>query len=241
MAEVLTYEGGELTLFHDARCWKQYLRNILAPYICGRVLEVGAGLGGTTAYLMDLGEVWICLEPDAALAAQIPKTLSGHAAAERVSIHVGTLCDLKEHNCFDTILYIDVLEHIKADREEVALAVTRLTDGGRLIVLAPAHKFFFTPFDTQIGHYRRYDKKSLQSIMALTLQCETLHYLDSVGMLASLGNRLFLKRSMPTVMQISVWDRYMVPLSAYLDPLFGYHLGKSILGVWKYGQGKTIP
>jgi SAM-dependent methyltransferase len=233
MPEAFTYEGGELALFRNAYHWKSYLRTILSPYIRGRVLEVGAGIGSTTLTLAELGEAWLCLEPDASLAAQIPETLSQRPARNGVRVRVGTLESLCDNEGFDTILYIDVLEHIKDDKEEVASAANHLASGGRLIVLSPAHPFLFTPFDSHIGHYRRYNKRSIRALTPPTLQNETVQYLDSVGMLASLGNRWVLKSSMPTVTQIAVWDRYMVPVSVYLDRLLGYHLGKSILGVWK--------
>ena len=60
-----------------------------------------------------------------------------------------------------------------------------------------------------------------------------LLYLDSVGMLASGANRLLLSQAMPTERQILTWDRLMIPVSRVLDPLLGYTVGKSILGVWK--------
>ena len=60
----------------------------------------------------------------------------------------------------------------------------------------------------------------------------TLRYLDSVGMMASLGNRLLLRAGMPTLRQILAWDRLMVPLSRRLDPWVGYRFGRSILAVW---------
>jgi predicted O-methyltransferase YrrM len=236
MTEAFSYVGGELSLFQNAPHWKRYLRSILSPYIRGRVLEVGAGIGSTTLYLAELGEDWLCLEPDRALAQQIPATLSQHSARDRIVIRVGTLDALAENEEFDTVLYIDVLEHIKDDKEEIIRAANHLTDGGRLIVLSPAHPFLFSPFDAHIGHCRRYDKASVQALTIPTLQSETVRYLDSVGLLASLGNRLFLRSSMPTISQIAVWDRYMIPVSAYLDPMFGYRLGKSILGVWKLGS-----
>ena len=60
-----------------------------------------------------------------------------------------------------------------------------------------------------------------------------LDYLDSVGMLASLGNRLVLKSAMPSPGQVAVWDRLMVPVSRLVDPLLGHRLGKSVLAVWR--------
>jgi hypothetical protein len=62
-----------------------------------------------------------------------------------------------------------------------------------------------------------------------------LNYLDCVGLLASLGNRLVLKSKMPSKRQIALWDRGMVPLSTVLDPLLRYSVGKSVFGVWRKG------
>ncbi len=60
-----------------------------------------------------------------------------------------------------------------------------------------------------------------------------LRYLDSIGILASLGNQLFLRRSIPTPGQISLWDGVMVRLSRLVDPLLLYSVGKSVLAVWQ--------
>ena len=61
---------------------------------------------------------------------------------------------------FDTIIYIDVLEHIKESQKEIALAKQCLKPNGHLIILVPAYNFLFNTFDKKIGHYRRYDKKN---------------------------------------------------------------------------------
>ena len=61
---------------------------------------------------------------------------------------------------FDTILYVDVLEHIADDAAELARARRLLTPEGNLVVLAPAHQSLFSPFDAAVGHYRRYDERT---------------------------------------------------------------------------------
>ena len=82
-----------------------------------------------------------------------------------------------------------------------------------------------------IGHVRRYDRRSLRRAVPSTLAVERIVYLDSVGMLASLGNRLLLRAALPTRGQIAFWDRWMVPLSRRLDPLLGRRFGKTIVAV----------
>jgi SAM-dependent methyltransferase len=220
------YAGSELALFEKAVHWKGYWRARIAPLVQGDVLEAGAGIGANTRLLADLPyRSWTCLEPDAALAAQIELPSGLHRKI------TGTIADLADS--FDTILYIDVLEHIEDDAAEMARAAARLNRGGHVIVLAPAHAFLYTPFDAAIGHFRRYSRASLRSAAPAGLRESKIIYLDAAGLLASAANRLLLRQAMPTERQILAWDRLMIPISRAIDPLFGHRLGKSVLGVWQ--------
>jgi hypothetical protein len=58
-------------------------------------------------------------------------------------------------------------------------------------------------------------------------------YLDSAGLLATLGNKLFLRSPIPSESQIRFWDRFMVPISRFTDCVLGYAIGRSILMVWR--------
>jgi SAM-dependent methyltransferase len=222
------YAGHELVLFAKARNWKNYWRDQIAPYVSGDVLEVGAGIGANTRLLASLPHKgWTSLEPDATLARQIEKLSPRHRTLS------ATLEGLPAGNRFDTILYIDVLEHIQWDRDELKAAAARLRPGGHLIVLAPAHPFLYTPFDAAIGHYRRYTRGSLRAIGPRILTRVRIDYLDCAGMLASAANRFLLKSAMPTQRQILIWDGCLVPASRLLDQVFKWRLGKSVIGVWR--------
>lgn len=231
------YVGGELELFAAARNWKRRLARELAPHLGGNVLEVGAGLGGTTESLLQDADVgrWLALEPDPELFAELERkaeSLDRRFAAE-VCARRGTLSDLEAGERFDALLYIDVLEHIEDDRGELVRAAAHLEPGGKLVVLAPAHQSLFSEFDRAIGHFRRYDRRSLAALAPAGTELVALTYLDSVGWLASLANRLLLRRSLPTPAQIRVWDGVLVPLSGVLDRLLLGRFGKSVLAVWR--------
>jgi SAM-dependent methyltransferase len=228
------YVGQELHLFAQARNWKAYLAALLRPHLVGRVLEVGAGLGATTGALCDGRQTeWRCLEPDPAMA----RALAADVAAGRLPpccrASAGTIADLPAASRFDAILYVDVLEHVEDDRAELAQAAARLTPEGVLVVLSPAHPWLYSPFDAAIGHWRRYTRRSLAAVAPGGLQLMSLQYLDSVGLCASAGNRLLLRRAAPTPAMISLWDRWLVPLSRRFDPWFRFRLGKSVLAVWR--------
>lgn len=229
-----SYIGSELELFSEAWNWKSYYRDILRKYLGAEVLEVGAGIGSTTKLLCKQNQKrWVCLEPDSQLANRLQALINSGDLAKCCEKRVGTLLDISHQEAFDTIIYIDVLEHIKDDKTEVEIAISRLRSGGTLVVLAPAHQWLYTPFDAAIGHYRRYNKKMLSAIIPQDLKCIELMYLDCVGLIASLGNRFIIKSKMPNKQQIAIWDKTMVPVSRKIDPLIKFSVGKSVLGIWQ--------
>ena len=227
------YIGDELALFEHATHWKAYYGGRLKPFLRGRVLEVGAGIGGTTRTLCDGSQTdWLCLEPDAALAGRITELLVTHELPACCRLHVGTLEDLPAADGqFDAILYIDVIEHIEDDAAELRRAYARLAPGGALLIVVPAHQWLFSPFDKAIGHFRRYSRPMLRRVLPTGSRIRQLVYLDSVGLLASAANKLLLKQSYPTLAQIKFWDRTIVPVSRFTDRLTGFALGKSVLAV----------
>jgi SAM-dependent methyltransferase len=239
------YVGQELELFAHARNWKRYWSATIRPYLRGDVLEVGAGIGANTRLLLDeqSGAIsrWVCLEPDARLLEQLRTSLNSRtdAAGVRIEPRLGTMADLNPTEQFDAVLYIDVLEHIADDSDEMRRAAAHLREGGRCIVLSPAHQWLFSEFDAAIGHHRRYSRKSLKAAAegVHSLRLERLCYLDSCGLLASTANRLLLRQSMPDLRQILFWDRFLVRGSRLLDPLLLHRAGKSVLGVWTRHEG----
>ena len=227
-----TYIGSELQLFAKAANWKAYYGGKVKKYLAGDVLEVGSGIGATTQALCDgSARRWVCLEPDPEMSQETASGIAAGRLPRCCEARAGTVRDLGAGELFDAILYIDVLEHIEDDAGELAAASDHLKTPGRLVVLSPAHQWLYTPFDREIGHHRRYNKKSLLAAAPPGLRRVELRYLDSVGLLASLGNRLLLRSSMPTEQQIRLWDRLMVPASRIVDPALNFTLGKSILGV----------
>ena len=211
-----SYVGRELEIFSQAINWKEYFSNQLQPFIGKRVLEVGAGIGATTEILArkECFE-WVCLEPDIQLLEVVAEKIESGILPDYCRTVQGSISVLSEEENFDTILYIDVLEHIEYDRAELANASRRLIPGGNLIVLSPAYNFLFSNFDKAIGHFRRYDRKMIGRLTPPESALIYFKYLDAVGMLTSLANKLILGQSNPTIEQIRFWDRWLVPCLLY--------------------------
>ena len=231
-SESIEYVGNELDLFKDAINWKRYFSKNISKHIKGKVLEVGAGIGANTKFMVEHSvgvKSWLCLEPDQKLLEQIKFESISDVKIEKLN---GTITDISTTD-FDTIIYIDVLEHIEDSKKEIESIKSKLSSQGKLIVLVPAYNFLYSEFDREIGHFRRYKKSLLLNDVNNTLKKEQLYYLDSIGFFASLANKLILKKSLPSEENIRFWDKLLVNFSKFFDLIFFYSFGKSLIGIFK--------
>jgi SAM-dependent methyltransferase len=234
------YPGTELDIFAHARNWKAYLKELIAPYLRGHVLEVGAGIGATTeAFRGPDQDSWTALEPDPLLARQLHARIATMTAP--VDVVIGSVSSLPNGPRFDCVLYVDVLEHIEDDAAELTCAYERLAPRGAIVVLSPAHQALFSAFDAAIGHYRRYNRQRLMTIAPRGLLPSRIQYVDSVGLLLSGANRLVLRSAAPSLTQVLFWDRWCIPVSRRLDRLTRGRVGKSILAVWRNRDNGELP
>lgn len=229
------YIGSELSVFSKATNWKQYWGSKIKPYLGSTVLEVGAGIGGTTQVLASPEfDLWLGIEPDAAMVKDLNSRLNQGEFPDNCQFKVATVDDLSSDQLFDSIIYIDVLEHIEDHQAEVTKAIEHLKPGGHLIVLSPAFQFLFTEFDEAIGHYRRYTRQMMVDLTPTNATVVNAFYLDAVGMLTSIANKLLLRSSQPNERQIWLWDKWLVPISkTVVDRLIGYSAGRSVVCIWQ--------
>jgi SAM-dependent methyltransferase len=153
------------------------------PYLAGRMLEVGAGAGTITRKLAERYPDCrlVALEP----AGNVAGALTAYAAlSDRVTVHRETLADYlrRGEGTFDTVLYLNVLEHIEDDARELRLAAEVLRPGGTLLVFGPALEGLYSDLDYKAGHYRRYSPARLRELaeaagLVVTRAC----YFDVLG------------------------------------------------------------
>jgi 2-polyprenyl-3-methyl-5-hydroxy-6-metoxy-1,4-benzoquinol methylase len=221
----LKYVGQELETFRNAVNWRKYWSKIIESEIKGNVLEVGSGMGTVTDELKNSNfESWVSIEPDFSLLSMTNSTIR-----EKVELINGTSSSIKGKEHFDTILYIDVLEHIENDITELQVINRTLKLGGSVIILSPAFNYLFNDFDKSVGHYRRYDKQSLINLLPEGFTIKKIAYLDTLGFTLAVFNRFIFKKSTPTNFQIKFWDRFLIPISKLVDVLTLNYVGKSII------------
>lgn len=231
------YQGGELEVFKFAKNWKNYYKKLLEGHLSeNSIIEVGAGIGEMTKCLRPLSEssAWVCVEPDISNSSAIKKLIFNEEIDGNIEVFTGTLEDFDPRGrSFESILFIDSLEHIENDKKVLEDAASLLKAKGKIIIIAPAHNAIYSEFDKKIGHYRRYNKKMLQDIIPGGMREISFKYIDSIGLFLNLTNKYVLKSANPKLNQILFWDRCIVPISKLVDKILNYRFGKNLVFVLK--------
>ena len=187
----------------------------LSPHIGEQVLEVGAGLGLITNSLIQRQKSVVALEPDPRLFEHLTKNVSDREA----STHNATLSEWKTNssygNKFDTILYINVLEHIQDDVEELRRAATVCKESGNIVIFVPATPSLYGSMDWISAHFRRYRIEELEAVAKrANLKIVQSEYFDLVGKFPYwLMYRVFKKKTLGGS-AVGIYDKVIVPLSS---------------------------
>jgi hypothetical protein len=222
----MQYQGTELELFANVVNWKKYWSALIPVNRSSSALEVGSGIGSNVNFLVSKSNNLSLLEPDYNFYNEFLVLIS--ESNHKISVMNGTISQINPGQTFNMIYYIDVLEHIENDSDELIRIARHLTPDGLLFVLVPAHTLLFSAFDKSVGHFRRYNKKSFRNIVPKELIITEMRYLDSLGAVGSFINKILGKGNV-TLQKVIFWDRYIVPMSKVMDPLLGYRLGKSLV------------
>jgi len=223
----INYDGFELDTFDAAKKFRNYQIYYLKSYIKDPFLEVGAGQGGLTNLYKKFTKDITLIEPDKKLFQLLRKKFR----KKNIKIKNQTIDKIKFK--YQTIIYFDVLEHIKSDLKEVKIASKKLKKNGNLIFNVPAHQLFYNEFDKAVGHFKRYNKKDFKNIEKKTdLKIEKLIYYDSIGLLFLILNKIFKLKETNLKNKIYFWNM-LIPLSKIIDKLTFNKFGKSLLCVFK--------
>jgi glycosyltransferase involved in cell wall biosynthesis len=149
-----------------ARALNRWILQQFHSFVGDRVLEAGCGIGNFTELLLDRQRL-VCVDNDPLYVEMLNWRL-GHL--ENVRIDMMDLADgaayasLKPER-IDTIICLNVLEHIEADEAVLRAYLDLLEPGGHAIILVPAHMSLYGPCDEAIGHHRRYTQADLHTKM----------------------------------------------------------------------------
>ena len=206
----------------------RWIYDEVRPYLGQRILEAGCGLGNFARYLMDR-ELYVGIDVFPGSVAHVEET---YRLQPNVRAFVGDVTS-DEFLAFsrfriDTVVSINVLEHIEDHVGAFQNMCEVLQPGGRLALVVPAHRRLYGSMDRAIGHRRRYDKPAMgQLIENAGLRCEVLKYLNAAGALGWCLNGQFRHRETPPSAQLRFFNRFVPALKALervVPPPFGVSL-----------------
>jgi SAM-dependent methyltransferase len=188
-----------------ARAYNEWIISRARPWLRGRVLDVGAGVGTHTSALAASAESVVALEPDPQLAQLLREN-----AATVAEVVVGDITAVE--GPFDVVAAFNVLEHIPDDRAELRRIRDLLAPDGRVLLLVPAHGFLFGSLDRTFGHERRYTTRTLrEKLLEAGLVPRELRYVNPAGGAAWLLHSRVLKSAHLPARGVALFDR-LVPL-----------------------------
>ena len=200
----------------------------------GRMLaEVGIGHGGYHAFLpQGIGYVGLDLDADS-----VAQARSMHPQAEFMhgDIRNPAVIEALRQRGVDTLLCVNVLEHIENDTLAVRGMLDVLPTGGRLLLFVPAFMSLFGEMDRLAGHHRRYVKADIPRLLAgAPGDAVEISYFNGIGGLGWWLNRRARRESLDDDAlnrQIALFDKYILPVSRALDHVTRHVFGQSLRAV----------
>jgi len=188
------------------------------PFVGSRVLDFGAGTGTFTAALTARADV-VAIEPDPTFASRLRKRFADNARVAVVEADAAWLAGDGPRGAFDTVLCLNVLEHIGDDALVLRSFHDCLVPGGHLLLLVPAHRRLYGKIDRSVGHERRYSRGPLRRLVEEAgLEPVEIRYVNPFGAVGWLvASRVFRRDQVPTG-PLRAYDR-LIPVLRRLDHL----------------------
>jgi glycosyltransferase involved in cell wall biosynthesis len=222
---------GAITLRRMARLssYNEWLDARFRGFLGRRVLEVGSGVGNQTRYFVDRERVIASdIEPHYVreLTARFGSRSNVRVASFYCPLTPESIADLRGE-CVDTIVCLNVLEHIEDDRATLEGFARVLSSGGRLVLLVPAIPALYGTLDVHLNHYRRYAKAPLERLVtAAGFTVDSIRFLNRPGVAGWWLNSRVLKRRVLPKGQLAAfkWLLPLLKLEEHNPPSFGMSL-----------------
>jgi ubiquinone/menaquinone biosynthesis C-methylase UbiE len=202
------------------------------------ILEVGSGIGNITGYIAEDTERQVILVDIMDEFTSVLK--SKYSSNKNVKIFKCDVLDKEFINLvsdfrIDTVLCINVLEHLWDDLKALRQMKKVMRSGAQLIILAPAFKFLYSRWDKAIGHYKRYTRKELMQLLdSAGFKVKKAYYMNFIGFFGWLINAKILNfspgSSKSIIRQAVLFDRYVNILSR-MEHAFHPPFGLSVFAV----------
>jgi SAM-dependent methyltransferase len=185
-----------------------WIGHLAAPHLGDEVLEIGAGHGTMTSLLTDRPRL-VTSDPSSRCVGVLKERFSQLPGVEVLE---ADLSQAARSGQYDSVVLVNVLEHIEDDSAAVKQLAEALKPGGRLVLWVPALPGLYSEFDRLIGHYRRYRTGDLRRLLAnVDLEVTDVRYVNLIGAIGWFVVARILGRTPTAGSLLRVFDRFVVP------------------------------
>ena len=224
------YKGEDLEVLVDLPNYYDWIVDTFRMWIEGHTIEIGGGIGTFSKRIVENVERLDILEPSFHLADKFPQSLINNL---KVSFFFETLDQRLpkiSKETYDTIVMVNVLEHIENDFSAVINLRRILKQRGHLLLFVPALEFLFSKIDAKHGHFRRYHLGSLTKMLEdVGFQILLKRYFDLAGVFPWWLINKVGKRTNFDPRMMNIYDRYFIPVTRFIEKRISPPFGKNII------------
>lgn len=234
MSESVVYIGKDLEAMSFAVNYHRWILQEFRPFLGKRIVEVGAGTGSFSELLLEHEPHSLSLVEPSKMYEFLTVNISQMKTQAEVktyqSVFTNVAKSIKENQKPDSIIYVNVLEHVEDDEEELAAMHNTLSANGRIFIFVPALPWLYGNFDKQVGHHRRYTKNEIETkCQSAGFRLLKSFYFDFAGVAPWWIKYRLLKSDSLESGAIKLYDKFVVPLTKTFESIITPPLGKNLL------------
>jgi SAM-dependent methyltransferase len=219
----------------EGQRYRQYQRDLIAPYVGRSMLEVGSGLGDFSEQFSGQLEYLVVSDNDPYCIGKLADRYDGRGDVDVLELALPGEVPVRRK--VDTVVMMNVLEHIADDAQALRDLAACLEPGGRIVIWVPGYMQLYGDFDRLVGHHRRYTPATLrQAVDASGLDLEMCRPVNFIGGIAwwLTVRRLGVRHASPRLARI--YDATVVPVTRVIERVFCPPFGQSVLCVARRGR-----
>ncbi len=230
----LVYVGKDLEAMSFAENYHRWIIEEFRPYLGKRLVEVGAGTGLFTRLLLKEQPASLTAVEPSAMFDLLQSNMAAVSHDSELVLHRAIFAEvrdeIREKGKPDSIIYVNVLEHIEDDAKELELIYETLAPGGRCFIFVPALQALYGKFDEKIGHFRRYTKPEIVTkTQGAGFRIVRSGYFDLAGIFPWFVKYKLLGSDSLEGGAVELYDRLAVPVVRAMERLVTPPIGKNLL------------
>lgn len=234
MSDRLVYAGKDLESMSFAVNYHKWILDEFRPFLGKRLVEVGAGTGAFSELLLEENPISLTLVEPSEMFSQLRANVEAIAKETDVEYHNAFFGQVHQQIAStrkpDSVIYVNVLEHIEDDVSELSIIYSSLSHGGRCFIFVPALMSLYGEFDRKIGHFRRYKKSEiLEKCRSAGFKILKSGYFDFAGVFPWYVKYKILRSDSLGAGAVGLYDRLAVPVLRATEPYIPLPFGKNVL------------